>query len=127
MQSPNVAESELKELNKEWVAAFLSGDTATLDRIMADDCTFNYTLEGDSKQQFIADIESGELKAEEMTRENVEVRIYGQTAVLTGLDTAKWRYKGHEIEGYYRTIHVYARRDERWQIVTVQSCPIGNK
>lgn len=125
MQSPNVAESELRRLNKEWVEAFVEGDTATLDRIMADDCTFIYPLEGDSKQQFLADIESGEMRAEAMTRENVEVRIYGETAVLTGLDTAKWKYKGHEIEGYYRTIHVYARRDEMWKVVAIQSCPLG--
>jgi hypothetical protein len=60
-----------------------------------------------------------------MVRDNVEARIFGHTAVLTGVDTAKWTYKGRVIEGYYRTILVYAERNGRWQLVAIQACPIG--
>jgi ketosteroid isomerase-like protein len=123
--SDNETERSLRQMNSEWVDAFVKRDTKALDRIMADDCTFIYPLEGDSKQQFISDIETGDLVAESMTRENVEVRIYGQTAVVTGLDTCRWKYKGHEIAGYYRTVHVYAQRDGRWQVVAIQACPIN--
>jgi ketosteroid isomerase-like protein len=112
-------------MNSEWVTALLQRDTATLARIMARDCTFTYPLEGDGTEQFIADVGSGDLSMESMTRDNVEVRVFGQTAVLTGVDTAKWVYKGHVIEGYYRTIHVYAERDDRWQLVAIQACPIA--
>jgi len=118
-------EHELRRMSSEWVTAFVQRDTDTLARIMARDCTFTYPLEGDGTEQFIADIASGDLTAEKMIRDNVEVRIFGQTAVLTGLDTAKWLYKGHVIEGYYRTIHVYAERDGRWQLVAIQACPIA--
>jgi hypothetical protein len=45
--------------------------------------------------------------------------------VLTGVDTTRWVYKGHVIEGYYRTIHVYAERDDSWQMVAIQACPIA--
>jgi len=127
MTAPNTeTERELRRMDGEWVRALLGRDTVALDRIMADDCTFTYPLEGDTKQQFIADIGSGELVVESLTRENVEVRLYGHTAVLTGLDTARWKYRGHEIHGYYTSLHVYAEREGRWQIVTIQSCPINN-
>ena len=118
-------EHELRRMNSAWVAALLQGDTAMLARIMAPDCTFTYPLEGDGTEQFIADVGSGDLTVESMTRDNVEVRIFGQTAVLTGVDTTKWLYKGHVIAGYYRTIHVYAERDGRWQMVAIQACPIA--
>jgi ketosteroid isomerase-like protein len=113
----------IHRLNDEWVRAFVGRDTATLAQIMAEDCVFTYPLEGDDRAQFIADIESGELTAEEMIRDHVSVRVYGQTAVLTCRDTCRWRYKGRIIEGRYSTIHVYAERQGRWQIVTVQACP----
>lgn len=119
-------EHDLRRMNSEWITALVSRDTATLARIMARDCTFTYPLEGDGTEQFIADVGSGDLTVESMTRDNVEVRIFGQTAVLTGIDTAKWIYKGHIIEGYYRTIHVYAERDRRWQLVAIQACPIAH-
>jgi ketosteroid isomerase-like protein len=118
-------ERDLRRMNGEWVTALVRKDIATLARIMARDCTFTYPLEGDGTEQFIADVESGDLAVESMTRDNVEVRIFGQTAVVTGVDTAKWKYKGHVIEGYYRTIHVYAERDGRWQLVAIQACPIA--
>ena len=118
-------EHEVRRMSSEWVAALVRRDTATLNRIMARDCTFTYPLEGDGTEQFIADVDSGDLNVQSMTRDNVEVRVFGQTAVLTGVDTAKWLYKGHVIEGYYRTIHVYAERDGRWQLVAIQACPIA--
>ena len=114
----------VRHLNDEWVTAFVQGDTATLARIMAEDCVFTYPLEGDDRAQFIADIESGDLRAEEMTRDHVSVRVYGQTAVLTCRDTCRWRYHGRTIEGQYTTVHVYAERAGQWQIVTVQACPV---
>jgi ketosteroid isomerase-like protein len=118
-------ERDLRKMNGDWVRALINRDTATLARIMAKDCTFSYPLEGDGTDQFIADVQSGDLIVESMTRDNVEVRVFGQTAVLTGLDTAKWVYKGHTIGGYYRSIHVYAERNGVWQVVTIQACPIA--
>lgn len=118
-------ERELRRMSSGWITALVQGDTAELRRIMAPDCTFTYPLEGDGTEQFIADVGSGDLNVESMTRDNVEVRIFGQTAVVTSLDTAKWLYKGHLIAGYYRTVNVYAERDGRWQMVTIQACPIA--
>ena len=113
----------IHRLNDEWVRAFVGRDTAKLEELMAEDCVFTYPLEGDDRAQFIADIEAGELTAEELIRDHISVRVYGQTAVLTCRDTCRWRYKGRDIEGQYSTIHVYAERAGRWQIVTVQACP----
>jgi ketosteroid isomerase-like protein len=113
----------VRHLNDEWVRAFVGRDTKTLERIMAEDCVFTYPLEGDDRAQFIADIEAGELIGEELIRDHISVRVYGQTAVLTCRDTCRWRYKGRIIEGQYSTINVYAARGGSWQIVTVQACP----
>lgn len=118
-------EHELRRMNVAWVSALVHRDTAAPARIMAADCSFTYPLEGDGRDQFISDVESGDLSVESMTRDNVEVRVFGQTAVVTGLDTAKWIYKGHQIEGYYSTIHVYAEREGLWQLVAIQACPVA--
>ena len=120
----NQVAQTVRRLNDEWVTALVQGDAQALDHIMADDCVFAYPLEGDDKAQFIADVESGELTVTEMTRDHVSVRVYGQTAVLTCRDMTNWRYHGRKIEGQYTTIHVYAERGGRWQMVTIQACPV---
>ena len=117
-------EQELRQLNDEWVKALVRRDATTLDRIMADDFVFAYPLEGDDKAQFLDDVLSGDMLVEHLSRENVSVRIWGQTAILTGRDSVKWLYKGREFSGHYKIIQIYIQRDNLWQLVTVQACPI---
>ena len=117
-------EQELRQLNDDWVKALVRRDAATLGRVMADDFVFAYPLEGDDKTQFISDVVAGDLLVEYLNRENITVRIWGGTAVLIGRDSAKWNYKGREFTGQYKIIHVYSHRSDRWQLVTVQACPL---
>ena len=118
-------EQHLRHLNEEWVRAIAAGDGATLDRIMADDFVFSYPLEGDDKEQFIADCTSGDLKVENIQRDQVSVRVFGSTAVLTARDATKWIYHGRELAGQYKILNVYSRRDGEWKLCALQACPIN--
>ena len=121
---PIEVEQLIRQLNDEWVKAMMRGDSATLDRIMADDFIFTYPLEGDDKAQFIADVTSGDLKIEHISREQTSVRVFGSTAVLTARDSATWLYHGRELSGQYKIIQVFAERAGRWQLCAVQACPM---
>ena len=117
-------EQHVRQLNDDWVKAIMRADGETLDRIMSDDFLFTYPLEGDDKAQFIADVTSGDLRIEHITREHVSVRIFGSTAVLTARDSAKWLYHGRELSGQYKIIKVFAERAGRWQLCAIQACPM---
>ena len=117
-------EQHLRQLNDEWVKAVVRGDGETLNRVMADDFIFTYPLEGDDKAQFIADVTSGDLKIEHITREQLSVRVFGSTAVMSARDSATWLYHGRELSGQYRVILIYSKRDDRWQLCAVQACPM---
>ena len=124
-ESSNIQfEQELRQMNDDWVKALVRADRETLDRIMADDFFFAYPMEGDDKEQFIGDVVSGDVTVKFLSRENVSVRIWGSTAVLTAKDSAKWFYKGRDFSGHYKIIHIYSLRHDRWQLVSVQACPI---
>ncbi len=118
-------EQQLRQMNDDWVKALVRADRDTLDWIMADDFVFSYPMEGDDKAQFIGDVISGDVRVETLVRENVSVRIWGDTAVLTGKDSARWSYQGRDFSGHYKIINVYACRNDRWQLVSVQACPIS--
>jgi ketosteroid isomerase-like protein len=117
-------EQLVRQLNDDWVKAIMRRDAATLDRVMADDFFFTYPLEGDDKAQFIADVTSGDLKIEHITREQLSVRVFGSTAVLTARDSATWLYHGRELSGQYKIVSVFTERDGRWQLCAVQACPM---
>jgi hypothetical protein len=118
-------EQALRQMNDDWVKALVRGDAEELDRIMADDFFFAYPFEGDDKAQFINDVSSGDVRVEYITRENVGVRIWENTAILTGKDSAKWYYQGRDFSGHYKIIHIYVHRNGLWQLVSVQACPIA--
>ena len=91
---------------------------------MSDDFLFTYPLEGDDKAQFIADVTSGDLKVEHIQLDQLSVRVFGKTAVLTARESATWLYHGRELVGQYKFIGIFAERDGRWQLCAVQACPI---
>lgn len=124
-QSHLEIEQKLRRLNDEWVKALVRGDAETLNRIMSDDFFFAYPMEGDDRGRFVADVVSGAIKVEHLNRENVSVRIWGNTAVLTAKDSARWFYNGRDFSGQYKIIHIYSQRDDQWQLVSVQACPIS--
>ena len=117
-------EQHVRQLNDEWVKAMMRADAATLERIMAEDFYFTYPLEGDDRAQFISDVTSGDLRIAHISREQLNVRVFGKTAVLTARDSATWLYHGRELSGHYKIISVFAEREGRWQLCAVQACPM---
>ena len=114
-------EQAVQQLLNEISAALGRSDTAALDRIYADD----YTLVNESgvlttKAPRLAALKSGELKYESVTFDEVNIRLYGNTAVATYRVTSKGQFKGQEIGGQFRATSTYLKMKGRWQLVAAQ-------
>jgi len=114
-------EQAVPQLLQEISTALLRADTAALDRIYADD----YTLVNESgvlmtKAPRLAAIKSGELKFESVVFDEVNVRLYGNTAVATYRVTSKGQFKGQAIGGQSRATSTYVKMKGRWQLVAAQ-------
>ncbi|MEK6325191.1 MAG: nuclear transport factor 2 family protein [Acidobacteriota bacterium] len=114
-------EQAVRQLLNEISAALGRADTAALDRIYADD----YTLVNESgvlttKAPRLAAIKSGELKYESVGFDEVNVRMYGNTAVATYRVTSKGQSKGQDIGGQFRATSTYVKMKGRWQLVAAQ-------
>ena len=118
----------MRQIESEVSTAYLKGDTAVLDRIWADEYTFtppNGMVI--NKADYLAMLKSGVVKYESFDPENIEVHVYGDTAVVTGLVTVKGRVPGHTINGQDRFLTVYVKRQERWQQVATQAARIASQ
>ena len=120
------AEAELLKLENEIAAAIVRSDVAFVQRVWGDD--FFYTgVRGEtkSKKEIVAELESSQLKFERMQFDDQRVRVYGETAVVTGRATTKGRGPQGEISGRFRYTRVYVKRDGAWQLVVFHGTPIA--
>lgn len=114
-------EPELLRLNNLYDSALVNNDTAVLKRLYADD--FIYTNpEGRilTKEQQVNSIAVSEMNLEAGKSEDVKVKIFGNTAVMTGSFLAKGNYRGNPITINERYTTVWIKTDTSWQMVAEQ-------
>jgi peptidylprolyl isomerase len=120
-------EAELKKLEKEWFDAVTKQDLATLNRIFADDFI---ALGSDgsllTKTEMTEIFTSGRIKLDEIRVDEFKLRLYGNTAVVTGRATYVINQRPVGQDGH---IEVWVRRPgpagkQIWQAVSWSSIPV---
>ena len=121
-------EQVISQLDGERIQAQIGADAAALDRIYADD----FIGVGPSgtvrtKKQVILDFTSGTLKFQSITTDEVQVRVYENTAVETGLSTMDGQDKGKTVPRNTRFTRVWVKQQGFWRLVanhySVRSAP----
>jgi hypothetical protein len=111
-------EETIRKLDDERIQAQIHADATALDRIYAAD----FIGVGPSgrvrtKPQVILDFTSGDLKFQSITTDDVQVRVYRNTAVETGRSTMIGQDKGKTVPRDTRFTRVWVMQQGRWQLV----------
>ncbi len=119
-------QAQVLDLGRRWVAAELSGDVGALSALLADDFVLvgplGFVLD---KEQYLGSRRSGDLKHDSLEWEDVQVRMYGDTAVAIGSQTQKSTYQGRDASGQFRATQITVRQGDRWAIVGLHLSPIA--
>ena len=118
-------EQELRALVRSWDDADVRGDAATLDRLLADEFAF---VGGPSKAQYLAAMKNKTPDSfiESAVSSDVQVQVYGNMAIVTGLDTVIGKTRGQPYIYKWLYMDVWITRDGRWQCVKTYSS-LSNK
>jgi len=128
-RSPQTAgvEAQLKKLEREWFDAVVKGDAETLKRILADDfAALNDDGAFINKTRMAEFLQAGSVKLDEIRTDEFNLRLYGNTAVVTGRATY---IRNQKPLGQSSHIETWVRRADaagkpRWQAVSWVSMPI---
>jgi hypothetical protein len=123
-RKPTKAEIELMQLEREIGDANVRRDQAFFERIEADEFIFTDSAGGlTTKAEDVASLDKppGEFKLIFYDVDDMKVRVYGKTAVVTGRTTTKLQSKDREVTNHSRFTDVFVKRDERWQLVAGHS------
>jgi ketosteroid isomerase-like protein len=115
-------EQEIRQREIRRFEAMLRVDVAALDDILSEDLTYTHaTGVFETKAEFIAKLKSGQVKYESLVPEDMRVRVYGTTGVVTGLARVKVQVKGEHLSFQLRFTDAYVKKGDRWQMVAWQA------
>jgi ketosteroid isomerase-like protein len=114
-------EEELLKLENEFAEAIVKNDPEAIGRLVADDWII---IDPDGgivdRTRFFEVIKSGALTHDMMESEDIRVRVYGDSAVVTAVTRTKGKFMGQEFSTQERATDVFVKRDGRWQCVLTQ-------
>ncbi|HSP06214.1 MAG TPA: nuclear transport factor 2 family protein [Acidobacteriota bacterium] len=110
--------AELLRLEKVWNDAHMQGDADSLDALWADELTV--TVSGMpvlTRADAIAFARSGRMKFQQYETSDLQVRIYGDAAVVTGRLLRTRTINNRTATDDWRFTKVYIRRSDKWRVV----------
>jgi len=126
-QTPNAAEQEVLRLEQTLDQAFLKKDRAMFEPMLAEDYVYIHSNGNmTNKAQEIAENMSADVKWTASKLDNLKVRIYGDVAVVTGIQTLTGSSKGY-VSGPRRFTDLWVRRGGRWQTIGGESTLVPTK
>ena len=118
-------EEQIKKMEKDRAAAVVKADVATLEGLTSDDYVLiNANGQVSNKAETMSMIKTGKIKLTANEVSDLKVRVYGDTAVVTGKSTAKGSINGIELKGPVMFTRVYVKKSGKWQSVAFQQTPI---
>jgi ketosteroid isomerase-like protein len=127
-QSSGGDEKTLLKLQHDWAEARKKSDMAFLENFYGSEFTVgNMNGFESSRAEDLAMFSSGDMKPAIITDSELKVAIYGQAAMVTGIEHLEGTYKGHPGQFDLRFTNVFVNRDRRWQLVRHQSTPLSKR
>ena len=139
-------EELVKEIDRQLAAALLQGDSASVDRILADEY-IEINAQGlvRHKRDVMAILSArasaprSKSAGPEITVDQTTLRIYGDTAILIGLMTTRYQHMEYQtspqpsqlaaqtFSDQERFMKVYSKLNGRWQLVASQTTAITKR
>jgi hypothetical protein len=145
MKQPKVMEDLIKEMESQLSSALLKGDTATVDRIVADEYV-EITAQGvlRHKEDLMAFARArasaphATAVGPEVSVEQTQFTSYGEVAVLVGVMKTRYQHMQYQVTTLpdqlpapdavqqERFMKVYAKRGDKWQLIASHSTAIAS-
>jgi ketosteroid isomerase-like protein len=127
-QQPVARRETFLQLQQQWAEARKHADVSFLEQFYAKEFTVGLMTGGESSRaEDIRKFSSGDLKPSVINDSDMQVLLYGATAMVTGTEHLEGSYKGHSGQFDLTFTNVFVYRDGRWQLVRHQAAQIQKR
>jgi uncharacterized protein (TIGR02246 family) len=113
----------LQAMEQAWLDAEKNHDAAAFEKLVADDwIAISPDGKSQTKAERAAEIKSGHITS--ATLGDMKVRVFGDTAVVTGTDDEVTMTEGKKSSDHYVWTDVFVKRNGKWLAVASQTAQI---
>lgn len=122
---PAAGQGELLAIDASWNTLRLKSDVAGLDKLLAADWVLTHS-DGkvQTKADYLDELAKRSRSNQAIGNEDVRLRRYGDTAVVTGTSVQSGVSNGQPWNGRFRFTRVWVQRDGHWMMVASHSSRI---
>ena len=122
------AAEAVKALDAKLTEAFQARDFELLGKHMADDYLLIDPRGGiHTKAQYLKYLADGKSKLKDFKETDVKARVFGDTAVVTGLLQVKGKVADKDVNAEYRWTRIYNKKGDDWRCVLEQHTGVAPK
>jgi ketosteroid isomerase-like protein len=115
-------EEELLKVEKDWAAAVMANDFAKIDQFMSPDIIYGHSSGAvETKDQYMTRLRSGKQQYEAIEYHKIMVKMSGDTALTHAMLRMAGKNNGVPFNNELMMLHVWSRRDGRWQLTGHQT------
>jgi hypothetical protein len=120
-QQMGAVEQALLKLDRELIDAVVRNDRTLMDKVALDRSVFINPAGGIQEKG-----DTSGPKIESIQTEDVQARVYGDTAIVIGRANVKGGFEGgRDISGAYRYMRVLVKQQGQWRVAAMQITPIA--
>jgi ketosteroid isomerase-like protein len=118
-------QSKIIALEKAWNQAYKLGDTRALEEILDDQIVLtNDDGSIQSKAEFLASVQPAKSQEQQVAPESMSVRVFGTTAIATGVFRAKGVEAGKPYVRRERFVDTWVNKGGKWMCVATNATPV---
>jgi len=128
-QKPATSDSsvaaQLKQIENDWSAAQKARDTKKLEEILADQWVgIGPDAKTSDKAKAIEDVKAPGNSLDSYEMGPMQVRVFGNTAIVIGSDTEKSKDSGKDTSGKYVWTDVFIKQNGKWKAISSHSTKV---
>ena len=117
--------SKIIALEKAWNQAYKSGDAHALDQILDDRIVLiNDDGSAQSKADFLKSVKATDSQEQQIAPESMNVSVFGDTAIATGVFRAKGVENGKHYVRRERFVDTWIKKSGTWVCVATNATPV---
>lgn len=117
---------ELTRIADNWDKAIVAKNTAAIADNMTQDFRQIDTNGGvETKASFVQGLTDANFSIDPYTVDDLDVRVYGDVALLSGTIRMTGRNVGKPFKSHFRFIDIYRKVDGQWKVMSVQTTRIA--